>query len=217
MVKRRRKRNAANSPALTHEALNRLNKAQRQALIPGGPVNPSRAARDEILIETRADTEDGRALITGETVSTPVRKLFEAKLITTEQLHAAQLFQRDHDIAYAACINPLAAVYVDSSGSGAATGTLKGLQRRAHHGLKFQRARAFLGQELSRVALAAIVESPEAGIEPSFTAIGADTLVGCSKQEQRSGGRDAVIRACRMLALFYGVQNPDKRRINMEA
>ena len=146
MPKRRRRRRGREIP---------LTEDQRRALIPGGPVNPHRAGRDTIDIEIRATSEKGSTLVTGERVSTPIRKLLQQDHITLEEASAAQLFLCDHDIAYASCINPLAAVLVDGS-SGDGTG---GLERRIHHGSRFKKARAWLRSEMARIAEAAILEA----------------------------------------------------------
>ena len=51
-----------------------LTEDQRAALIPAGRVNEFRAAHGGgVVIETRAASEKGAAMVTGEKVSTPVR------------------------------------------------------------------------------------------------------------------------------------------------
>src|SRR5208337_984064 len=125
MAKRRRKRNQHANPALTH--------SQLQALIPGGSVNKHRARRDDIEIETRAASEGGVSMIAGEYVSTAIRKLLQRGAITLEEASAAHAFLRDHDLAYASCVNTLSAVQVDCSGDG--TG---GIDRKIHHAQRFQ-------------------------------------------------------------------------------
>ncbi len=200
MARRRTKRDQHNNPALTH--------GQLRALIPGGSVNAHRARRDEIEIETRAATEGGTALITGEVVSTAVRKLMARGLITLEEFTAAQSFIRDHDLAYASCVNTLAAVHVDCSGDG--TGAMR---RKAYHSQRFQNARALLRSQMSRVAEAAIIENPDGGIDANFTAIGADVLPGLSKQEQRAAGQGCLVMVIRELAVIYGARNAGRTRI----
>jgi hypothetical protein len=200
MVKRRRKRNQHNNPALTH--------SQLQALIPGGSVNKHRASRDEIEVETRAATEGGTAMIAGEYVSTAIRKLLARGAITLEEASAAHSFLRDHDLAYASCVNTLNAVQVDCSGSG--TG---GIDRKLHHAQRFQNARAQLRSQMFRIAQAAILENSDTGIDASFTGIGAEMLPGFSKQEQRAAGQGCLVMVCRELAVIYGARNPDRSRI----
>ena len=172
---------------------------QRLGLIPGGPVNPHRAARSEIVIETRAMTERGAEITTGQRVSSPVHRLYLQGVITLEEASAAQLFQIDHDSAHAGCKNPLAAVLVDSRGDG--TG---GIDSRLDHAGRFRDARAYLCVELAGIADAAILARPETGIDPTLTGIGASVLPDASRQAQREVGRGLLVVICRSLAQFYG-------------
>ena len=176
-----------------------LTDEQRLGLIPGGPVNPHRAARSEIVIETRAMTERGAEITTGQRISSPVHRLYLQGVITLEEASAAQLFQIDHDSAHAGCKSPLAAVLVDSRGDG--TG---GIDSRLDHAGRFRDARAHLCPELARIADAAILILPESGIDPTLTGIGASVLPDASRQAQREVGRGFLVVICRALAQFYG-------------
>jgi hypothetical protein len=200
MAKRRRKRNQHNDPALTH--------SQLQMLIPGGSVNKHRARRDEIEIETRAATEGGTAMIAGEYISTAVRKLMARGAVTLEEHTAVQNFIRDRDLAYASSTNALAAIQVDCNGDG--TG---GMERKVHHSLRFEHARAWLHSQMFRVAQAGILDDGDADIGRGFTAIGADMLPGYSKQEQLAAGQGCLVMVIRELAVIYGARNPDRSRI----
>jgi hypothetical protein len=204
MAKRRRKRNQHNKQALTH--------AQLRALIPGGAVNAHRAKRDDIDLETRALSDAGNALVTGEIVNTPVRKLLMQKAITLGEAWAAQAFKFDFDAAYASCVNPLSAVFVDG-GSGDGTGAAN---RRLEHAQRYRKARAHLRSEMYRVAEAAILELPDSGIEATYTGIGREMLPDASVQEQRAAGKACLVLVIRELAVVYGQRNPNRSHIVMD-
>ena len=173
--------------------------AQRLALIPGGPVNPHRAARSELVIETRAMTERGAEITTGQRVSSPVHRLYSQGVITHEEAGAAQLFLIDHDSAHAGCKSPLAAVLVDSRGDG--TG---GLANRLDHAGRFRDARAHLSPLLAEIADGAILFRPDAEIGSTLTGIGASVLPAASRQTQCAVGQGLLVIICRTLAQFYG-------------
>jgi hypothetical protein len=191
---RRHRRHASKRPASAA-----VTQAQREAMIPCGPVNTHRALRNEIEVENREFSLKGTPLTTGQVVSTPVRKLFQQGVITEAQLAAAQLFQTDYERAYLSCQNPLAAVQVDARGGG--TGAL---DNRLHHAIRFRNARAHLRPRLARIADYAILNETGGGVEPTFTTIGA-FFCACapSKRSQQDKGRDALTRVCKRLASFY--------------
>ncbi|MFZ1106826.1 MAG: hypothetical protein WAN43_00575 [Rhodomicrobium sp.] len=211
MVKRhaRRRKKAAMQSTQTED--------ERLALIPGGPVNSHRAARDQIDLEDRAATDRGTALIVGQIVSTPVRKLLLAGHVSLEEAAAAHLFARDHDAAYASSSNPLA-------GLSAACARVDGgvvdraviMERKAHHGIRFRRASQHLRSEMASIAAAAILHHVGAANDAGYGAIGADLLPGASQQEQRAAGKGAVVLMLRELAVFYGRRRPRKTRILFE-
>ena len=211
MVKRRgsRRKKAAMQSTQTE--------AERIALIPGGPVNPHRAARDQIDLEDRAATDLGIALVTGEIVSTPVRKLLMQGHVSLEEAAAAHQFAKDHDAAYASSSNPLgslsaACTRVDGGDADPASR----MERKAHHGLRFRRASQHLRSELASIANAAILMHVGAANDAGFTSVGADLLPGASQQEQRAAGKGAVVLMLRELAIFYGRRRPRRMRILFE-
>lgn len=192
MVKRhaRRRKKAAMQTSQTE--------AERLALIPGGPVNPHRAARDRIDLEDRAATDRGTALIVGQIVSTQVRKLLMQNHISLEEAAAAHLFAKDHDAAYASMSNPLAALSAACTRvDGGVVDRAAVMERKAHHGLRFRRASQHLRSEMASIAAAAILQHAGAGNDVSYTAIGADLLprriaAGAARRRQRGRGSDAA-------------------------
>ena len=191
MKSKRHKRQPAHDPVQTD--------ARRRTLIPGGQVNPHRAARSEIVIETRARTAKGAEIVTGERVDTLVGRLLRQNHITIEQANAAQLFQNDHEAAHSGCKSTLGIVQVDSCGCGAG-----GLENRLDRIRRWKDARAYLCPELAAIADAGILSLSEAGIDPTFTGIGASIFPGDPRQTQGKVGQGLLIVACRELARFYG-------------
>ncbi len=183
----------------SHHAAGVLNEEQRRALIPGGAVNPHRARRDEIRIETRALTARGAEIVTGERVIDAVRRLLLQGDITQQQADAARRFQNDHELAYESGVNTLAAVLVDSrrkSGDGAIF--------KLQHAQQFQKARAFLGRPLDEIAMALILAHSDSGIAPTLTGAGGSVLRRSPPQGQREAGRALLVVICQRLEAFYG-------------
>lgn len=176
-----------------------LNEDQRRALIPGGPVNPHRAKRDEIRIETRALTARGAEIVTGERVIDAVRRLLLQGEITQEQANAARRFQNDHELAHESGVNTLAAVLVDSRRKGG-DGPIFKLQ----HAQQFQRARAFLGRPLDQIAMALILQHPDSEIAPTLAGAGGSVLRRSTQQGLRGAGSALLVVICQRLEEFYG-------------
>lgn len=176
-----------------------LTEAQRLALIPGGSVNPHRARRDDIALETRALTEAGGIAVTGEYVSTPVKKLLSLGEITLDVAFAALLYQTDHDTAYASFANALAGVFVN----GGKRGGTGGMDTKLAHGQRFQKARACLSPSFATIADAAILCLPNQPIEPSFKGIGAFLRPGAPARSQQESGKTALMLLCQELARIY--------------
>ena len=199
MVKRhaRRRKKAAMQTSQTD--------AERIALIPGGPVNPHRAARDQFDLEDRAVTDRGTALIVGQIVSTPVRKLLMQGHVSLEEAAAAHLYARDHDAAYASSSNPLGSLSAACTRvDGGVADPSARIERKAHHGPLFRRASQHLRSEMASIAAAAILRHAGVGNDAGYAAIGSDLLPGASQQEQRAAGKGAVVLMLRELAVFYG-------------
>lgn len=190
----------------------KLTHDQGLALIPGGAVSAQRGIQDEIGLETRSSTKKGSPIVTGQYVSTPIRKLLQADLITLEEAAAAWTYERHHDVAYASGTNPLAALQVDGGG-GPGEGVI---ERKAHHGLMLRKVNMRLGSECAAIAMAAVLGRPGKNIDSSYTAIGADLLPFSSKQEQRAAGKGALVLTLRFLAEIYGKRNPRKTHIIFE-
>ena len=188
--------------------------AERIALIPGGPVNSHRAARDQFDLEDRAATDRGTALIVGQIVSTPVRKLLMQGHVSLEEAAAAHLYARDHDAAYASSSNPLGSLSAACTRvDGGVADPSARMERKAHHGPRFRRASQHLRSEMASIAAAAILRHAGVGNDAGYAAIGSDLLPGASQQEQRAAVKGAVVSMPREIAVSYGRRRPRKTRI----
>ena len=178
------------SPAelLTHE--------QQQALIPAGPSNLRQRLQRPVDLEARGKSEAGATLVTGEIVSSVIRRLYQQGEITSSECWAGGKYQADHDIAFCSMANPLGALHVDSGG-GPGDG---GITRRIHHATQFRRATEALGPELAQIAKAVILEDSGSA---SFYGVGTFLAPHAGINKRRDIGKDAVIQVLRKLDAFY--------------
>ncbi|SRR5579883_524893 len=203
------------STASGRKLRSKLSRQQKEALIPAGPVAPERKTHNDIETQILTESEKGTALVAGQRVATPVTRLLRAGAISLQEAQATQLFKSDHDAAYIACTNVLASIQVDNCGG--SESLVLAQMRRAKHGQRFRRALAYLGEELDKVAVAAII-CEHNKIRSVYQSIGLDCL---PKEKSRAvtqgAGKGVLVIAIRKLASFYGYRSPNASRPILEA
>jgi len=181
----------------------RLSAAQRDKMIPGGPVTKERLQKGNIVTEIVAENTSGEVLIARQKRVTPISRLRESGLIGEEETRAANLFTTDYTAAYVACQSVLAKLHVDHSGG--SESLIQAQLRRAKHGLRFYRALGYLGDDLREAALEGIaytlIDSHAGGV---FCNLGRRDLPTCPRSEWAGAGKQLLILAARRLAEFYG-------------
>ena len=180
-------------PAKKHSGDIPLRDDQKIALIPGGPVSAQRSERNEFDLEIRGTTTKGAAIVTGQIVSTLVRKLVAQDVITQIEAGAADLYERDHAIAYLSGSNPLASLVVDGGGGDPGDA----MQRKAFHGNRFRSVNNTLGAHLSGIAAAALLH------DASFTNLGARLFPESPRQEQAVAGKAVFVVMLKRLTEIY--------------
>jgi hypothetical protein len=166
---------------------------QKTALIPGGPVSAQRAQRDDFDLDVRGTTAKGAPIVFGQIRSTLVRKLVAQDTITQIEAGAADLYERDHAIAYQSSTNPLASLIVDG-GSGSPGDAMA---RKAFHGNRLRDVNRHLGDSLSGIASAALL------YDASFTNLGARLFPEAPRQEQAVAGKAMFVVMLKRLTEIY--------------
>jgi hypothetical protein len=156
-------------------------------------ATPERAQHDEIDVELRSKRAGGAAAVSGDFVSTQVRKLLEQGVITNEEADAATFFRTDHDLAFASCRSSLCASIGSSSGTGSSD-----MEEKFFHASRFRQAQQWLRPNLFRIAEAAILGSA------SFTTLGAMMLPRAQNQDHIAAGKTMLAITIIELLGFYG-------------
>ena len=170
-----------------------LREDQKTALIPGGPVSTQRSQRDDFDLDVRGTTAKGAPIVFGQIRSTLVRKLIVQDVVTQIEAGAADLYERDHAIAYCSSTNPLASLIVD--GGSSAPGDA--MMRKAFHGNRLRDVNARLGDSLATIASAALL------YDASFTALGSRLFPDAPRQEQAVVGKAMFVVMLKRLTEIY--------------
>jgi DNA-binding transcriptional ArsR family regulator len=177
-------------------------------MIPAGAVNVRQSARVEV--ESVAVGERKNVLVTRQVVSTPLRKLLEAGLITTDVVGVAVQYREDYESAFQTSRNPLEVVQVDGERG---TGNIHGaFLHKAHAAIRYHDARALLPPFVADILRRLVLEE-NAG-PWSFAAIGAEVAPLIRQREQHEMGRDRATFALQMLEWAY--DQGARRRQNMK-
>ena len=149
--------------------------------------------------------------VTRQVVSTPIRKLMEAGLITSEEFGAAVRWREDYEQAFLTSRNPLECVQVDGERGG---GDINGAMfHKALCAIRFGDTEAALGPRIAHVLRIIVLEDRDAGPVASFTAVGAEVAPDASPRSQQEIGRGRSITALQSLAWVYEHNAPDRRHL----
>ena len=166
-------------------------------MIPAGAVNSRQAARVEV--ENVALGENKNVLVTRQVVSTPLRKLLEAGLVTQDMVGIAVQYREDYESAFMTSRNPLEVVQVDGERG---TGNIHGaFLHKAKAAIRYSDARAMLPPFVADILRKLVLED---GAGPwSFAALGAEVAPMIRPREQHEMGRDRAVFALQMLEWGY--------------
>ena len=205
MSRRRR-----SSPRRRDHAHHPMSEAQLVACIPAGGVSAQQMARVEI--ETVTTGLNKNVLVTRQVVSTPIRKLMEAGLITSTEFGAAVRWREDYEQAFLTSRNPLECVQVDGESGGGDINTA--MFHKALCAIRFQDAEAALGPKNALILRTIVLEEREGGWSASFTAIGSQIAPAMQSRQQQDVGRGASIVALQHLAWIYEHGAADRRHLS---
>ena len=194
MSRRRR-----SSPRRRDHAAHQMTEAQMVACIPAGGVSAQQVARVEI--ETVTTGLNKNVLVTRQVVSTPIRKLMEAGLITSTEFGAAVRWREDYEQAFLTSRNPLECVQVDGERGGGDINAA--MFHKSLCEIRFYEIKDALSPSAARLLCAIVLEDPDAGVGATFTAIGAEIRPGISARQQQEAGKGRAVEALRQLTQLY--------------